>query len=82
MTVDELEAMPTRQLLGRLHQLRMCIESFEHDDLCEPPPDDGRIRYKQTEEWRAAYREVKAVLDTREHVPRRGREGAPEPEGL
>ncbi len=78
MLLDELDAMPTRQLIGRLHQLRMCIESLEHDDLDEPPPDNGQIRYKQTDEWRGAYRDVKAVLETREHVRRKGREGKSE----
>jgi hypothetical protein len=72
---DELESLPTGALLARLKRLRWCEESFEASDMSEEEFAGiaGRIVFKETEAWRKAYADVKAVLDGREHVPQRGK---------
>ena len=66
----ELEKKGTRELLGYLNRLRKCEESFEKSDLDENPEliDDSKIYFKQTEKWKSAYQNVKAILDKRENV--------------
>jgi len=71
---SDLEGMHTGSLLARLRRLQQCEESFEHSDRSgtemEPDPSEtGRIEFKNTSVWRAAYRDVKEILDTREHLP-------------
>lgn len=64
----ELEALSTKQLLGRLKQLHQCEESLALSDR-DDPGDPGRIEFKQSPEWIAAFHDVKQVLSRREHVP-------------
>jgi len=66
----ELEALSTKQLLGRLKQLHQCEESLDFSDR-DVADDSGRIEFKQSAEWIAAYHDVKQVLSRREHVPRK-----------
>jgi hypothetical protein len=65
----ELEALSTKQLLGRLKQLHQCEESLALSDR-DVADDSGRIEFKQSPEWISAFRDVKRVLSRREHVPK------------
>lgn len=69
--LDELKQKGTKELLGYLKRLRKCEESFEKSDMMENIDllDSELIYFKQTEKWKRAYIDVKAVLDTREHTP-------------
>ena len=67
ITPEALEKMPTKQLLGRLRRLRECEESASLSDSTTPAQDAG-IVFKETPEWRTAYRQLKQVLSNREHV--------------
>jgi hypothetical protein len=71
MTREQLEAMPTRSLLGRLRRLRECQESIERSDLdsVEIAALTG-INFKADPLWSEAYEQVKTILETREHVAR------------
>jgi hypothetical protein len=71
MTREQLEAMPTRSLLGRLRRLRECEESADGSDLdfAEVAALTG-INFKADPLWSQAYDQVKAILDARERVPR------------
>jgi len=66
-----LGAMPTKALLGRLRRLLRCEESPEVSDA---DPDElaqiTGIAFKSTAEWRAAHEDLKAVLASREHLPK------------
>ncbi len=66
---EELLKMPTRALLMRLERLHRCEESVDASDLfqCEVSSDVG-ILFKKSSEWANAYRDIKDVLATREHV--------------
>ncbi len=70
----ELKRLPTKVLLARLQLLRECEDEPAATDL---EPDElaaveaaGGISFKCEPQWRAAYEDLKAVLATREHVPR------------
>ncbi len=70
---EELHAMPTKQLLGRLKRLRYCEDSLEGSDLLEHEVESCTgILFKSTPEWKNAYDELKRVLATREHIPAMG----------
>lgn len=66
-----LEAMPTKALLGRLRRLLRCEES---PDVSDASTDEiagvTGILFKNTVEWRMAREQVKAILVSREHVPK------------
>lgn len=67
----QLENMATHRLLARLDSLRACTECPEHSDYSPAAVQevDG-ILFKDSDDWRRAYKDVKEVLATREHVPR------------
>jgi hypothetical protein len=72
--LEGLEQMHTRSLLKRLKELLACEKSFELSDRFgyEPKPDPkitGFIEFKDSDEWREAYADVKEVLSQREHIP-------------
>lgn len=69
-----LENLPTRALLARLKRLRWCEESREHCDLTdnEIATAEGKILFKDTQEWKSAYRDIKLLLQDREHIDRIG----------
>lgn len=80
MSLAELEALPTRQLLARLRRLNECEDSLTLSDR-DVADASGRIEFKQSQEWVAAHYAVKQVLSRREHVPRKsgkpgGRQGS------
>ena len=66
----ELEALSTKQLLGRLRRLHECEESLAlyHRDVAD---DSGCNEFKHSPKWVSAFRDVKQVLSRREHVPRK-----------
>jgi hypothetical protein len=67
---EELEKKNTKALLSYLNKLHRCVESFSKSDM-EIDPDlieTDNIYFKQTEKWKTAYKTVKSILETREHV--------------
>ena len=69
----ELEALPTKALLGRLKRLYECEQQPAATDL---DPEElaaveakGGISFKSEPQWRDAFKDVKTVLATREPVP-------------
>jgi len=69
--------MHTGSLLSRLQRLRRCVDSptasdFTQDEL-KKISSSGDILFKDTEEWRSAFNDVKAALSTREHIPNKTR---------
>ena len=69
-----LEGMHTGSLLSRLELLQRCEESFNQSDWVDmeeapDPSQTGFIEFKNTPEWATAYRDLKKILDTREHLP-------------
>ena len=68
----------TGSLLKRLELLRSLQESFEESDWLPEERDAaeaaGLIAFKNTDRWKTAYSEVKAILAQREHVPRGSKE--------
>lgn len=74
-TTASLQAMTTRQLLGRLSRLRECEESLAASDLGgQPLPSEhdpvSSIYFKDDPRWRQQYADVKLILAGREHVVR------------
>ena len=72
MPREELTGVTTKVLLGRRDQLLRCEESLSHSDIDADDPilATEQIIFKDSDEWRAAYANIKAVLAEREHVPR------------
>ena len=70
---SELESWDTRRLLRRLETLRRCMEWIDDNDIYpeEVAQVSGRILLKGTPEWNEAWTDVKELLATREHVPRK-----------
>lgn len=64
-SIEELEKMPTKQLIARLKRLLKCENNFESSDLAyndNKDPDElfpDSINYKETEKWNNAYNDVK-----------------------
>lgn len=71
---EELEKMPTKQLITRLRRLLGCENNFESSDLAyddNKDPDElfpNFINYKDTKKWENAYEYVKNILSKREHI--------------
>lgn len=68
LSVAELEAMHTGSLMSRRKALLKCEESSPAGRVSHGAQAEF-IEYKDTPAWQRAYRELKAVLATREHVP-------------
>lgn len=67
---SELSQLPTGALLARLKRLRRCFERFEDvDDLTSDELESvqDKILCKSDERWKAAYDDLKIILDGREH---------------
>ena len=67
-TLAELEAMHTGSLMSRRQALLKCAETStltmqDKASLLIP------IQFKDTTVWQNAYRDLKSVLDQREHLP-------------
>jgi hypothetical protein len=69
LSEKDLHGMNTRQLLGRLKRLRFCEDSFHGSDLLEHEVQScAGILFKDTPEWKDAYKTVRRVLAGREHI--------------
>ena len=65
--------MRTKQLLTRLERLHQCEEGVELSDFQsaeELAAVSDKIVFKKSQLWKDAYRDLKAILATREHLPR------------
>lgn len=67
-TLAELETLHAGTLMGRRQALLTCAETStlrpqDKASLFTP------IRFKDTQVWKNAYRDLKSVLDKREHLP-------------
>lgn len=67
---EQLEALPTKALLGRLKHLRQCEESFVFSDKDESEVAPNAIQFKDTPLWQTAYKELKEILSCCEHLPK------------
>ncbi len=66
-----LAGWPTKRLLGRLNALRVLEESPRVSDMtAEQAAVGAAILFKSDPHWSLAYRELKSILDQREHLPR------------
>jgi len=71
MSLIELEALSTKQLLARLKRLHQCEESLALSGREVKGRDyPGCIEFKQSPAWIAEYERVKDLLARREHVPK------------
>ena len=75
--IEELHKMHTGSLMNRRNALLKCEESFKASDRngYETNPvvsETGFIEFKDTPEWKQAYKELKIVLSTRENLPNKG----------
>ncbi|MBI3879165.1 MAG: hypothetical protein HY301_03770 [Verrucomicrobia bacterium] len=69
LSLAELEALPTKQLLGRLNRLRQCELSRSVSDHNNHQEESClSIEFKDTNTWKTAYAQLKQVLASREHV--------------
>jgi hypothetical protein len=64
---SDLEKMHTGTLMSRRNALLKCEESFELSDQYQVIKDNG-IEFKNTQQWKQAYQDLKAVLSTRENI--------------
>ena len=63
---EQLEALPTRAVFGRLERLHRCKQSSRDSELsAEELAHVAPIRFKSTPEWRTALDDVETVLATR-----------------
>ncbi len=72
VTKEVLTKMHTGTLMTRRKKLLQCEESFALSDRfgyeSEPDPKEtGYVEFKDTKEWKNAYKELKEILATREH---------------
>jgi hypothetical protein len=70
----QLESLHTKQLLAHLQRLRACQQNFAASDY-QPGDTDyddtTLIFFKDDPRWRSQLDDVKQILGTREHIPRR-----------
>lgn len=70
--IEVLQKKGTKELLGYLKRLQQCEDSFELSDIAPDSnpdlTDNQTIYFKKTPKWQEAYRIVKSILDTREHI--------------
>ena len=70
----QLQELHTGSLLKRLELLRSLQGSFEESDWLPEERDAvaaaGLIAFKNTESWKSAFLDVKAILAERENIPR------------
>ncbi|WP_390449918.1 hypothetical protein, partial [Pseudoalteromonas sp. MTN2-4] len=64
----DLEKMHTGTLMSRRNALLKCEESLELSDQYRAS-SHNEIEFKNTEQWKRAYQDIKAVLATRENIP-------------
>ena len=70
MSTEELRGLNTKALLARLERLRICEDSpAQSDSTDEKIASVGNlILFKSDPAWATAYRDLKQVLDGREHL--------------
>jgi hypothetical protein len=68
--LSDLEARPTKRLLGQLARLRACEENAAGSDAEPHELDPTLVYFKDDPRWQQQYAELKRILATREHVPR------------
>lgn len=69
----DLDAMPTKRLLGHLERLRICEPNIGAYEGQRFPPDyrpERLIYFKEDPRWDRQYAELKRILARREHVPK------------
>jgi len=76
LNTEELEKMHTGSLMRLRNELLACEESFKLSDRFdyenEPNPSITKlIEFKDTIEWKKAYKEIKNILSLRENLPNR-----------
>jgi len=74
ISLEKLNNMHTGTLMNRRKALLKCDESFESSDRngYETKPltkNTGLIEFKDTPEWKNAYKDLKNILATRENLP-------------
>ena len=69
---SDLKNLSTSSLLRRHKELLACEESYEMSEkfYYSEPALTGVIEYKNSEQWKRAYAELKEVLASREHIAR------------
>ena len=66
---EDLEKLNTKRLLSYLKQLNKCQESLEGSDQnTRTQHVDGVIEFKNSPIWILAYKNVKSILNEREHI--------------
>ncbi len=70
VTTDELQKLHTGTLLARLQRLRWCEDTADLSHLSESEIASvgDKILFKEQPKWQRAYKELKAILDEREHL--------------
>jgi hypothetical protein len=71
--LNELESMHTGSLMARRKALLKCeasLSASDRDSGYKVAP--GTIEFKDSEEWKLAYRQLKNVLSKRENWPIKG----------
>jgi len=73
-SIDDLQKMHTGTLMNRRAALLKCEETFEMSDRngYETMPlasDTGIIEFKDSPEWRQAYKDLKGILANRDNIP-------------
>jgi len=71
-SIKELESMHTGSLMTRRKALLKCEESYESSDQVGITPQkkkDDFIEFKDSKEWKQAYKELRDILSTRENIP-------------
>ncbi|MFS8183649.1 hypothetical protein ACMG4P_19140 [Pseudovibrio denitrificans] len=74
LKLEQLQSLHTGTLLSRLKTLRSLHECEEQADWnaeeIAAVRASGHIAFKSEDKWKNAFADVKAVLATREHIPR------------
>ena len=69
ISAEELSSWPTKRLLGRLKSLRHLHENPQSSDISNAEIETtDEILFKNDPRWKIAYSDLKAILDTREHI--------------
>jgi hypothetical protein len=73
ITKEALDLKNTKELLAYLNKLQRCEESFDLSDMNVNLDliEEEKIYFKQTEKWEIAYKNVKSLLENREHIERK-----------
>ena len=70
-SIEELESKHTGSLMSRCIALLKCEVSYELSDqfgIRSQDKDAGFIAFKDSNNWKKAYKELMSILATREHI--------------